>query len=368
MRTFCAKTTRNSICLNFHLTCPSTGCPFWEDTEINWMHRKLSLTLLGLILAAACFAQKGRDSLAVDTTFANYDELFSELDKLIDSLTSPHSFTLINISCGQSSLAFETKNNLSETRRRFSYSPSVGYYDKAGYGIGVGASVVNDGTALNPYQFSATASYDYLKKKAYTAGVSLTHYVIKKDLPFYTSPLQNDAYAYFLYRKLWFKPSVGFSYGWGSRANFKEVEEKIQNRNLVQKGFTRINTNEKIVDISLVISVRHDFYFLDLLGSDYVRLTPQLSFTSGSQQFGFNQTSNTYATVQRTGTSILYNTENLAFDNNLYFQPVAATAFFKAEWAKGKFYIQPQFLLDEYFPAASHNFTTAFLISAGLVF
>jgi len=332
------------------------------------MLRKLSFTILGFCLATFCFAQKGKDSLAVDTTFTDYDELFSELDKLIDSLTSPQSFTLVNVSFGQSFLAFETKDNLSETRRRFMYSPSVGYYDKAGYGIGVGASVVNDGTGLNPYQFSVTGSYDFLKNKAFITGLSLTHYVTKKNLPFYTSPLQNEAYAYFTYRKLWFKPSVGFSYGWGSRANFKEVEEKIQNINLAQRGFTRINTNEKVIDVNLVTSVRHDFYFLNVLASDYVRLTPQFSFISGSQQFGFNQTSNTYATVRRTGNSILYNTENLAFDNNVYFQPISLTAFFKAEYAKGKFFIQPQVMFDYYFPASSNNFTTAFLVNTGVVF
>jgi hypothetical protein len=332
------------------------------------MFRKLSFTILGFCLATLCLAQKGKDSLSVDTTFTDYDELFSELDKLIDSLTTPHSFTLVNVSLGQSFLAFETKDDLSETRRRFTYSPSVGYYDKAGYGVGVGASVVNDGTGLNPYQFSATASYDFQKNKAFITGLSLTHYVTKKNLSFYTSPLQNEAYAYFTYRKLWFKPSAGFSYGWGSRANFKEVEEKIQNINLSQRGFTRINTAEKVIDLNLLVSVRHDFYLLTVLGSDYIRLTPQVSFISGSQQFGFNQTSNTYATVRRTGNSILYYTNNMTFDNNVYFQPLSLTAFFKAEYAKGKFFLQPQVMFDYYFPALSNHFTTAFLVNTGLVF
>lgn len=332
------------------------------------MFQRVLLTIASFCITTFCLAQKGNDSLAVDTTFTDYDELFSELDDLLDSLTSPRSFTLVNISIGQNYLSYETDNSLAKTRRRFLYSPSVGYYDKSGLGLSAGASLVNDGTRLNPYQFSLTGSYDYQANKAFITGVSLTHFITKKKLPFYTSPLQNEVFGYFSYRKLWFKPSVGFSYGWGSRDNYEEVEEKIQNINLAQKGFTRINTAEKIIDLNLVATLRHDFYFLNLLKSNYIRLTPQVSFTSGSQQFGFNQTSNTYVTVRRTGNSILYNTENITFDNAVYFQPISLTGFLKAEYAKGKFFLQPQFLLDYYFPAAANNFSTAFLVNAGFIF
>lgn len=332
------------------------------------MPRRLLLTIFGFCFAGFCFAQTRKDSLAVDTAFTDYDALLSEFDAFMDSITAPHSFTLVNFAFGQSYLSFDAKNDRVETRRRFSYSPSVGYYDKSGFGAGIGASIVNDGTGLNPYQFSVSGSYDFQKAKAFIAGFSLTHYVTKGDLPFYTSPLQNEAYGYFSYRKLWFKPSVGFSYGWGSRKAFEEVEERIQNINLAQQGFTRINTAEKVIDINLTASVRHDFYFLNILGGDYIRLTPQMSFVSGSQQFGFNQTSNSYITIARTGRNVLYNTDNVTFDNRLYFQPVSLTSFIKTEWAKGKFYVQPQFMLDYYFPASSGNFSTAFLVNAGLVF
>ena len=146
------------------------------------------------------------------------------------------------------------------------------------------------------------------------------------------------------------------------------MEETLQNINLAQRGFTRINTAEKVIDINLLTSVRHDFYFLNAWGSDYIRLTPQLSFISGSQQFGFNQTTASYAVLTRTGASVLYNTDNLTFDNKIYFQPLSLTSFLKVEWSKGKFFIQPQLMLDYYFPAARDNVSTAFLVNAGLVF
>lgn len=332
------------------------------------MLRKLLLTICAVLFTQFCHAQKGKDSIAVDSSFFDYEELFSELDALIDSLHAPRSFTLINLAIGQSYFSYkQAKESGSETRKRFIYAPSVSYFDRTGLGIGAGASLVNDGTDLNPYQFSLSGSYDYQKDKAFITGVSLTHYITKGDLPFYTSPLQNELYAYFTHRKLWVKPTVGVSYGWGSRDDFEEREENIQNINLARRGFTRINTRESISDFNLLASVRRDFYFLHLFSSDYIRLTPQVSFVSGTQQFGFNQTANTYVTVKRTGRNVLYATENIALDDQLYFQPVSLTGYLKAEYAKGKFYFQPQVLFDYYFPATTNNFTVAFMISAGIV-
>lgn len=333
------------------------------------MLRKIVITIGSFFIVSLCSAQKDKDSLAIDTTFTDYEELFSELDALIDSLLSPRSFTMFNVAIGQSFLSYEGKSQITtQTKRQLTYSPSIGYYDKTGFGVGIGASLVNDGTSMNPYQYSVTGSYDYLQSRSFITGLSLTHFFTKGNLPFYTSPLQNDVYGYFTYRKLWFKPSVGLSYGWGNRDDFEEREERIQEINLTRNGFTRINTRESFIDLNLITSIRHDFYFLNTLSSDYIRITPQISFVSGTQQFGFNQTSNTYATVRRTGRNILYNTENIALDDQLYFQPVSLSTFLKAEYAKGKFYLQPQFILDYYFPASSENFSTAFVVNTGFIF
>ncbi len=341
-----------------------------EKPKFALMSLKLSFVIASFIITPICFSQSGKDPLAADTTFTDYDELFSELDALIDSLTAPRSFTVFNLSIGSGFFTYESKSaTTTEIKRKFTYGPSIGYYDKSGLGIGADASIIHDGSRMNPYQFSITGSYDYQKNKNFITGAALTHFFTKKDLPFYTSPLQNEAYTYFTYRKLWVKPSIGFSYGWGSRDAFQEREEQIQNIQLAKNGFIRINTKESIIDFNLIASIRHDFYFLDLLSqSDYVRVTPQISFVSGTQQFGFNQTSNTYATVRRTGRSVLYSTENISLDNQLYFQPISLAAYLKTEYAKGKFFIQPQLMLDYYFPASEANCTTSFILNAGFVF
>ncbi|MDB5206851.1 MAG: hypothetical protein JWR72_1926 [Flavisolibacter sp.] len=331
---------------------------------------RFSFTIISFCFINFCSAQKDKPPLPIDTAFTDYDELFSELDALIDSLTEPRSFTLVNVGLGSGFFTYDSKSGTAtSTRRRFTYAPAIGYYDKTGFGIGAAAALVNDGAGINPYQFSVTGAYDFQQNKSFIAGISLSHYFTKEALPFYTSPLQNEAYGYFTYRKLWFKPSVGLGYGWGSRNDLEEREERIQNIQLAQNGFTRINTEENVVDFNLAISIRHDFYFINALSkNDYVRITPQVSFVSGTQQFGFNQTSNTYATIKRSGRNILVSTENIALDNNLYFQPVSFTIFLKTEYSTGKFFLQPQLLFDYYFPAAKNNFTTSFVVNTGFVF
>jgi hypothetical protein len=101
---------------------------------------------------------------------------------------------------------------------------------------------------------------------------------------------------------------------------------------------------------------------------DYVRFTPQVVFTCGTQKFGFNQTSSTYATLPRTGSNVLYSSDNIYLDDQLYFQPLSLTTYLKTEYSKGKFYVQPQLVFDYYFPAVEKNFVTAFVMNAGVIF
>jgi hypothetical protein len=249
------------------------------------------------------------------------------------------------------------------------FTPSLSFYSKTGLGIGATTVLINDSGKLNPYQVNLTGSYDYFRNRKFITGIALTKFFTKKNLDFYNSPLANEVYAYFTYKRLWFKPSVALSYGWGSRSDYTQQQEYIYTLQLRLNGFTQINTEEKVRDFNVITSVRHDFYWIgNLKKGDYFRLTPQLVFISGTQQFGFNQTSNTYATIPRTGSNVLYSTDNVYLDNSTYFQPISMAVNLKAEYAIGKFFIQPQFILDYYFPAKENNFTTGFIVNTGFIF
>jgi hypothetical protein len=335
------------------------------------MKGKISFLILsGLLWTHFAMAQAPAKQPVIDTTFTDYDLLFNELDALLDSLTQPRNFILFDLGITSNYFNYESKSSfLLEPKKQLTYSPAIAFFSKSGLGISANAVIVNDGKQINPYQFYVTGSYDYLKNKKLITGLALTHFFTKNSLPFYTSPLENEAYAYFTYKKFWLKSTVAASYGWGTKSSFSEREDYVYALQLALNGYTQTNRRSSVSDFNAIVSVRHDFYWLDIFGkNDYIRLTPQLVFTSGTQQFGFNQTSNTYATIPRTGSNVLYSTDRIYLDNQLRFQPLSLTANIKTEYSKGKFFVQPQLSFDYYFPATTQNFSTAFILNTGVIF
>ena len=330
-----------------------------------------------MLTGAAAFSQAGTkdttvhpvDMSGIDTTI-DYDELFRDFDAFMDSILTPRSYFLLSVSAGRSNYNFESKSNSTVSSvKKLTYSPLIGYFDKNGLGISANGYIVNDEKNLNLFQAGITPSYDYLKNKNFATGFSYTKFFTKDSLPFYTTPLQNELYAYFTYRKWWLRPSISASYGWGSRTDYEEREELLTDLRLRRRGFTYINTTESISDFSVTASLRHDFYWLDIFGKkDFIRFTPQLAFTSGTQKFGFNQSSNTYATILRTGNNVLYNADNVYLDDQIKFQPLSLSFYLRSEYSLGKFFIQPQAIFDYYFPASTKNFNAVFSVNAGLIF
>lgn len=331
------------------------------------MGKRLFFLLVSCLSVSLLPAQKTK----VADSLAYYDALFNELDAFIDSITAPRTMVLVNVGVSSNFLNFRSGSDVDlETKRKINLLPSLGYYHKSGLGISGSATIVNDGGRLNPYQFLITGSYDYLGNEAFMTGISGTRFITKDSLSFYTSPLKNELNAYFTYKRWWIKPSVSASYGWGSRSDYEEREEYITSLRLRPTGYTQINTHESVNDFSVSASVRHDFYWLNLLGrNDAVRLTPQLMFVSGTQKFGFNQTSSTsYTLTKGNGKRVLADSENVYLDDKVTFQPLSLTAFLKSELSLGKFFIQPQVALDYYLPARDNNLNAGFLLNAGLIF
>ncbi|MGB3008517.1 MAG: hypothetical protein WBC06_18520 [Chitinophagaceae bacterium] len=339
----------------------------------NWF-----ILLVFLLQVAVASSQKNvadtaiapADDFNVIDTSINYEELFRDFDAFMDSILTPRSYFLSSLTIGKGFYNFEGKSSfLIESSKKLTYSPTLGYYHKSGLGITTNGYIVDDGKNMNLYQVAISPSYDFLKDKKFATGISYTRYITKDSLPFYTTPLKNDIYAYFTYRKWWIRPMLALSYGWGSRTDFEQREILIQDLRLRRRGFTYINTEEKVSDFSLSASVRHDFYWLDIFNfKDHIRFTPQFTFTSGTQKFGFNQSSSTYATSVRNNNSVIYNTDNLYLDDELKFQPLSLTLCLRGEYSIGKFFIQPQFTMDYYLPVSTERFNAFFSMTAGLIF
>src|SRR6266513_3625303 len=176
---------------------PEYNCP---------MQKKWSIMLAFIMLGVATYSQGNSiDSVIVptsktsvtDTTIdplMDYD-LFQDFDAFMDSILSPHSYFLGSLSMGKGYFSFENKgSSLIETSKKLTYSPTLGYYHKSGFGFTATGYIVNDETNLNFYQFSLSPSFDYLQNKDFATGVSYTRFFTKDSLPFYTSPFQNELY------------------------------------------------------------------------------------------------------------------------------------------------------------------------------
>jgi hypothetical protein len=306
-----------------------------------------------------------------DTDIINYDDWFRDLDEFLDSLLMPHSYFLGSLSLSKGYYNFTSKSSpLLRTTEKFTYLPTAGYYHKSGLGLTAVGYIVNDEAQLNLYQLSVSSSFDYLKNRKFATGLAYTRYFTKDSLPFYTSPLQNELYAYFSYRGWWIRPLLSTSYGWGSRSEYQKRESQVQSLRLARRGYTVVNSTESVNDFTVTASVRKDFYWLNVFGHrDHIRLTPQMAFTSGTQKFGFNQTSTTmYGQSPQAANSVLYHSESVYLDDQLEFQPLSFTFYLRTEYSLRKFFIQPQVVLDYYFPAETGNFSTVFSINLGFIF
>ena len=337
------------------------GCLAWsQETKPDSLHSPADTSM----------------ALSIDTSL-DYDDLFNDLDLFLDSILAPRSYTLISLSAGQGYFNFAVRN----TRRikqvkKIIWSPTFGYYDKSGMGITFTSYMVHDSVKLNPYQFSIGPSYDYIKNRDLATGVSFMRYFTRKSLPFYTSPLQNELTGYFLWRKSWLQPGITANYGWGSRTQFIR-KDSIFYKSLLSDAVTtnvlrdkdtvtifRRNT-KSIVDFSLAISIRHDFYWLNIFSKkDHIRFSPLLSLSAGTQKFGFNQTTGASGPLRIA--SLLNNTQDISLQQK--FQVLSMDLYLRGEYSLGKFFIQPQILFDYYFPGEGKKFTVMFSFNTGFMF
>lgn len=406
------------------------------------MLRILCLYVLLQLFSSAGQAQKDTTSLGV-LSEEDYSVLFSELDAFIDSLTRPKSFTSVSLSGGNRLLTVPTGRNTLETEKALMFAPAAGYYHKSGWGIGGSASIMMREGKPEPFQYLASLSYDYLKARNFAAGVAFTRFFNEDSLWFYTSPLQNELSAYFIYRKSWLKPSLTLSYGWGSSSSVEEHQYFIElirkktkeltkrkkkgnngngngnngngngngnngngngngngnngngngngnngngngnngngnngngNNNRDEEEIipidiiSRTETNEQFYDYAVSLSVRHDFYWMQAFSKkDNIRFTPQLTINAGTQRFGLNQTTQSSWRVNSAAYKP-FASEQVALEEKSRFQPLSLTAFLRTAYTRGKWYLQPQLIVDYYIPETGQHWTTNFMVTTGVIF
>jgi len=330
----------------------------------------IGLTLLIVFADHPVNAQINRiDSLFLNNdTTSVIDSLMQDFDSYLDSISAPKSFFNMSIGVGTGIFSFENNNSVFLTsEKKLVLSPSLGYYHKTGLGISATGYMINENNKFKFYQFVITPSFDVIKRN-FSSGISFSKYINKDSLQFYTTPIQNELFAYFSYKKWWLRPSISVSYGWGSKTEYEKKQYKIYRRLLQQSNryYVTIKNEESINDLSVTLSVRKDFNWSDvLLKDDNVTLTPVFLFNSGTQNFGFN-TSYTYTIPAAIRVNSTPGNSNLRDRTEFAAQSVSMAL--RTSYLKGKFMIQPQVLFDYYLPEADDRFNTVFSITAGFSF
>ena len=303
-----------------------------------------------------------KDSTAV------MDSLLRDFHKYMDSMAKPRSFFTVSVGIGTGYFSYENKSDFRfNTARKPLLSPSVGYYHRSGFGIMGSAFIVLGGASTQLYQYAVSPSYDYVRSRTVSAGISFTKYFDKDSLPFYTTPIQQELFSYFTVKKWKLRPSIAVSYGWGSKKEYEKKQVLLWNRWLQQsqRGFITIENEESVHDLAAILSLKYNFMWYDLLTKDDgLMFTPVIMFTGGTQRFGFNTSYQSPSTVIRNN----FLPSNQQITEQTGFGAQSLTFILRADYSLGKFFIMPQFLMDYYLPQAEDRFSAAYSVVAGFNF
>jgi hypothetical protein len=351
---------------------PCAQCDRRAATRIICKRMKKLLVLLVFTVAMQpSFSQNGGklDSLfAKGDTTAVLDSLLKDFDSYLDSLTGHKSFFTVNLAIGTGFFSFNDRNTVTvNTEKKLIFSPSAGYFHKSGFGVAASAyALFNNG--MNFYQYSISPSYDRIKKR-YSTGIAYTRYLTKDSLDFYTTPIQNELFAYFSYKKWWVRPTLSLSYGWGSKEEYEKREATRLARLLERpdRYFVTIKNKESVKDFSATISVRKDIDWYNVLTkSDNVTLTPIAMLNAGTQTYGFN-TSYSYNFSPVRANSLPSNND---ISDNTQFAFQSACMAIRGSYLKGRFLLQSQVLFDYFLQDldSGSKLNTVYSITAGVSF
>jgi len=334
----------------------------------------LTRSFIIVMLVVSCMRQGYAQQSTLDSLFAKgdstavMDSLLKDFDNYLDSISKPRSFFSFNLGIGNGYFSFENKNTVYLTNaQRLIVTPSAGYYHKSGLGITTTGYLLLDPENSQFYQFSVTPSYDFIGNRKVGFGFAYTRYFEKDSLPFYTTPIGNELFGYFTYKKLWLRPTISICYGWGSNTEYLQKQTFIWRERLQRydRGFIYVKNEESVKDFATILSLKHDFDFYRLfVRQDAFTITPVFLFTAATQSFGFN-TSYQYS-VNAVRANLLPSNQNIS-DQSAY-RPQSVSLILRTDYNIRKFFVMPQFLLDYYIPQTDDHLNIGYSITAGINF
>ncbi|MCW3463754.1 hypothetical protein [Chitinophaga nivalis] len=269
----------------------------------------------------------------------------AELERQLDSLLQKQekSELLVGISYGNNpAYANKTAAYDSALVLKTFLSPSVTYYHKSGFYGSVSAYWLLKASKQSLYEWDLTAGYDYTKNKQFITGISYTRYLFADSADVPATPIKNELYAYFYFRKWWLQPGIILDYGWGKMES-KDDRKGIVYEDVKSGGYRKTLYGS---DFNVIAAVRHPFIFSSLLQEeDALVFIPSLALTMGTDNYYSSLKAMQYLTR-----SPLYNNKTVVslqqekdVADHRKFEPRAIDLTLNLSYVIGKVNVAPSF-------------------------
>jgi hypothetical protein len=338
--------------------------------------RKLSKSkfiILFLLMSVEALSQDiviDTAAIRADLATLDRDSLIREFRLLMDSTGKSKSFFSANLSI--SNRLFSNINNAlnaQQTSANVAITPSVSYYHKSGLGLSTTAYFRPSAESGGIYQLAITPSYDHIGDKS-MYGLSYSKYAKIDALNSFSTPYDNEVYAYFQERKTWLRPSLTVGWAGGSYKDVSVIPVRINGNMILIKDTSRITLN----DYTVIVGISHSFKFEDLIAKeDLLTIIPQVSLIGGIQQYETESLSKSFVFGVRNKDSDLnrirerYNLRTTSNTSPFLLQTAAISL--NLSWYRGIFSLSGGYFAGYYFQSATSNqWSHIFNLSAGVTF
>jgi hypothetical protein len=269
-------------------------------------------------------------------------EILKDLMDILGDTKSPGSYVMVNLGIGNR--VFNVQNNVLNSKltpvSTIIFSPSLTYHHKSGVYVAGTVNLLNDskkGFGVNEY--SATAGYELPENDKADFTIAYTHIFVSDIFSAYASPVHNDLYAAYLYKKTWLRPGIAVDFSGGEYGEVKRIRLLYD------------SIHSKLTTFALVPSVSHEFEWDEVFGkSDGITLTPSLLLNIGKSRQVLHHTTNAPNLL-----SFLNKKGRLPKLENTKFQPESLGFSLSTSYGTGKFSVEPEVYIDYYLPATTDN-------------
>ncbi|MEP6950094.1 MAG: hypothetical protein ABI863_12490 [Ginsengibacter sp.] len=332
------------------------------------MRTLLFFFLTVILFFSRSFGQTNpNDKQIMDSLLQNDEAL-----KMFNSYNKPTSYFRINIGAGNK--LYSSQNNAIESLQSNNplvISPTVAYYHKSGLGISATGFLLNENNKTDFYQYSVSPFYNYTKGKIARASLSYTHYFEKDIYSPHTSPIQNEFYGSFVFKKPWLQPGISAGYSSGTYHEIINIDTivRVANQRVHIKYIDSITA--RISSFSVAGTLEHSFIFYKIFsGKDGVIFVPQFSFITGINTFHVSHRSTiaNYNSFTKKLSKRIRHFQSQE-SNNAKYEAQSIGLDLDLNYSIGIFYVEPELYLDYYLPKTNDTrFTQIFNVNIGITF